>query len=164
MTGRRTIGVHECGHAVVLAALGATATRLRIYDEPEAAVSLLGNDALLLGITHHRGRLTTLDQARVAIAGYAAERICGVFERDAGTDDECVFARRLSDAAAKAANADPNIFWTLEVKAKVRKILKANRTLIDCMADELLRNGGYVGGKKLRGFLQQVKPIEGGAP
>jgi hypothetical protein len=159
---RRTVVFHELGHALVLYAEGATAVRLRVYDEPEDTVSALGNARLLWGITHSRGRLSTLGQARAAYAGYAAERLSGHSEPGGELDDEEVaLARRLSDAASKAMGADPEVTWVLEVKAKVRKVLKLNRPLLDRMAAELMRTG-YIGGRKLRKFLDEVERVDKG--
>lgn len=112
---RRALAVHECGHAVVAAHLGALVHSVAIRDGQ--------------GATLHHGAANARDAAVITCAGEVAQRLAGLAAYDYACGDLKVFEQRYGLAALP------------EAERRAAAILTGDRATLMGLAVRLERDG-----------------------
>lgn len=163
---RREVCTHEASHAIAAGHEGIAVKRIEIFRETEfgrAGEITIKKASHVVTIDSHPE--ADLRWARYIVSGYVGA-LLDPSGREGHGLDECVLARRITDVAAvKMGVDDAGELFRTSVRARMRRILKANWPLVVELSRKLENDGSAVDNRWLRSLLSRVRHIDdGGAP
>jgi hypothetical protein len=163
----KSTAYHEAGHAVIAAAHGFGVKRIWIKRKrTELGKMWTGRNypihpdgsCYLIGSGPDTAIASDLDAARNLIAGVVAELVFDAQDfREGSSIDEIVFAQSVIANVAVKTGASVEALW-MQLFCQILEILKREKTAVEKIATELLRQG-VLRGERLRVLLHDVRPI-----
>lgn len=163
---RRVVAEHEACHVLVGHHERIPVQKAEVFRDAEPAPSAIGVGDFRHGVVYSKiGHRVSADSApqtdlrwiKYILAGHIGTKLSARHRAGLGLD-ELILGRALTRVVAAKIDADPNVMFT-DTCAIVRRIIRANWSIVTALADKLERDGSAIDNRWRREILATIRRI-----